>query len=313
MFIFKGEHVKAAAFITVLFIAVLHAAAARAHGVIGQRFIPSTLAVEDPFASDEMDLLAIHRGPRTPEGRETSFGFEISKRLHPDFALSVAWEYLLVDPSDGPRGGGGANPEIALKYVVFRSPAHEAIFSLGVSVEPGGAGAKKVAEKVTTISPALYFGKGFGDLPDSLNYFKPLALTGAMDLGIPANRHLAGGEERNATLGYGFALQYSIPYLQTSIKDVGIGAPFDRMFPVLEFAFQSTVNGPHRGATIASINPGLLWVGRYVELGIGAELPLNNRSGSNAGIRSLVHVFLDDLWPNIFTWTPFGTIGPTQK
>ena len=305
---------RTTAFVVALCIAASYAIEARAHGVIGQRFIPSTLAVEDPFASDEMDLLAIHRGPRTPEGRETGFGFEISKRLHPDFAIAVGWEYLLVDPSDGPKVAGGGNPEINFKYVAFRNAPHEAIFSLGVSVEPGGAGAKKVAEKVTTISPALYFGKGFGDLPDAVNYLKPLALTGTMELGVPANRRLAGEEERfNTTLGYGFAFQYSIPYLQSFVKDVGIGAPFNRMFPVLEFAFETNVNSPHRGATTATVNPGLLWVGKTIELGLGAEIPLNGRSGSNAGIRSLLHVFLDDLLPNIFTWTPFGTIGPTQR
>jgi hypothetical protein len=302
------------ALIALLFLSIAYADAAHGHGVIGQRFIPSTLAVEDPFASDEMDLLSVNRGPRTAEGRETSFGFEISKRLHTDFAVSVAWEYLLVDPRDGPKIAGGANPEIGIKYVAFRSPAHETIFSLGVNVEPGGVGARKVAEKVTTISPALYFGKGFGDLPDALNYLKPFALTGAIEVGIPANRHLAGEEEGfNTTLGYGFALQYSIPYLQSFVKDVGLGAPFNRMFPVLEFNFETNVNTPHRGATTAYINPGLLWVGRYVELGLGAQFPLNDRSGANAGIRGLVHVFLDDLWPSIFTWTPFGTIGPTQK
>jgi hypothetical protein len=305
---------RTAAIIAAFFVFVFYAAAARAHGVIGQRFIPSTLAVEDPFASDEMDLFAVNRGPRTPEGREMSFGFEISKRLHPDFAVSIAWEYLLVDPSDGPKIAGGANPEIGVKYVALRNPTHEAIFSLGLNVEPGGVGARKVAEKVTTISPALYFGKGFGDLPDALQYLKPFALTGALEVGIPANRRLAGEDDRfNTTLGYGFALQYSIPYLQSFVKDVGLGAPFDRMFPVLEFNFESNLNGPRRGSTTAYVNPGLLWVGHTVELGLGAQLPLNERSGANAGIRGLVHVFLDDLWPNIFTWTPFGTIGPTQK
>ena len=287
---------------------------AHAHGVIGQRFIPSTLAVEDPFASDEMNLSTINRSPKSAEGRETGFGFEISKRLHPDFAVAVGWEYLLVDPTDGPRVSGGGNPDINFKYVVMRSPAHEGIFSIGLSVEPGGIGSKKVAEKVTTLSPALYFGKGLGDLPDALAYLKPLAVTGTMEFGIPANRRLAGEEERHSTtLGYGFAVQYSIPYLQTIVKDVGIGAPFDRMFPVVEFNFETNLNNPHRGATTGFVNPGLLWVGKCVELGLGAQLPLNDRSGKNAGIRSLVHVFLDDLWPNILTWTPFGTIGPTQK
>jgi hypothetical protein len=302
------------AIVAALLLALLYGGTAHAHGVIGQRFIPTTLAVEDPFASDEMNLLSFNRGSKTKEGRESSLGFEISKRLHPDFAVAVGWEYIFVDPSDGARISGGGNPDVNFKYTLLRSPQHEGILSIGLSVEPGGVGSKKVAEKVTTVSPALYFGKGFGDLPDALNYFKPLAITGTMEVGIPANRRLAGEEERfSTTLGYGFAIMYSIPYLQSSIKDIGLGAPFDRLFPVVEFNFETNVNNPRRGSTTGFFNPGLLWVGKYVELGLGAQVPLNNRSGKDVGVRTLVHVFLDDLWPSVFTWTPFGTIGPTQK
>lgn len=287
---------------------------AHAHGVIGRRFIPTTLAVEDPFASDEMNLLSFNRGSKTKEGRESGLGFEISKRLHPDFAVAVGWEYIFVDPSDGPKIAGGGNPEINFKYTLLGSPQHEGILSIGFSVEPGGVGAKKVAEKVTTLGPAIYFGKGFGDLPDGLNYLKPLAVTGTMEVGFPANRRLGGEEERfSTTLGYGFAIMYSLPYLQSSIKDIGLGAPFDRLFPVVEFNFETNLNSPQRGTTTGFFNPGLLWVGKYIELGLGAQVPLNNQSGKDVGVRTLVHVFLDDLWPNIFTWTPFGTIGPTQK
>jgi len=38
---------------------------------------------------------------------------------------------------------------------------------------------------------------------------------------------------------------------------------------------------------------------------------LNNVAGKNAGVNALIHLFIDDLWPNIFTWTPWGVIGPT--
>src|ERR1700675_3827331 len=92
-------------------ISVFHKSPAHAHGVIGQRFIPSTLVVEDPFVSDEMDLLSFNRGSKTKEGRESGLGFEISKRLHPDFAVAVGWKYIFVDPSDGPKIAGGGNPE----------------------------------------------------------------------------------------------------------------------------------------------------------------------------------------------------------
>jgi hypothetical protein len=73
---------------------------ALAHGVIGKRFIPSTLTLEDPFTSDEMDLFSFGRAPRDKEGRETTFGFEFAKRLTPDLALSVGWEYIFFDPRE---------------------------------------------------------------------------------------------------------------------------------------------------------------------------------------------------------------------
>jgi hypothetical protein len=38
---------------------------------------------------------------------------------------------------------------------------------------------------------------------------------------------------------------------------------------------------------------------------------MNKVSGKNAGINGLIHIFIDDLLPNIFTWTPGGILGPT--
>jgi hypothetical protein len=40
------------------------------HGVIGKRFIPTTLVIDDLFASDEMDLLKVERGSKNDNGRE---------------------------------------------------------------------------------------------------------------------------------------------------------------------------------------------------------------------------------------------------
>ena len=100
-----------------LFGVALSATTGDAHGVIGKRFIPSTLTLEDPFPSDEMDLLSFTRGSKNKEGRETSVGFEFSKRLTPDFALAVGWEYLFVEPreADARRTSGAANPEFSAK------------------------------------------------------------------------------------------------------------------------------------------------------------------------------------------------------
>lgn len=298
-----------------LFIFGSFTALAHAHGVIGKRFIPSTMTLEDPFPSDEFAITG-GRGSKNIEERESSVGFEFAKRLTPDLALGVEWEYIFIDPSEpGERSiSGDGNLEFSVKYALFRSAEREGILSLGLGVEAGGVGSKKVAERVTTITPALFFGKGLGDLPDALNYLKPLAVTGSVGVNIPANRRLAGEEERSpTTVAYGFALMYSVLYLQSFVKDVGLGAPFDRLFPVVEFNFETHANNPERGRTTAFVNPGLLWAGKYIQLGVQAQVPMNNHSGKDVGVKGLIHFFLDDIAPNIFTWTPWGVIGPSRK
>jgi len=307
------------------FTAVFLSTELHAHGVIGKRFIPTTLAIEDPFASDELDLLKVNRGSKNNDGRETSVGFEFSKRLTPDFSLGVGWDYLFQEPTNGSRTSGAGNPEFGFKYVLLRSAEHEGIFSAGFNAEVGGIGPARVAERISTFSPTLFFGKGFGDLPDGLNFLKPLAITGTVGVNIPSRRRtvttivddtgdIEQDTERHPTrIPYGMAISYSVPYLQSFVKDVGLSAPFDRMFPVVEFNFETPVSGPDPRHTTAFANPGLIWAGKYVQLGLEAQVPMNQFSGKNAGVRGLVHVFIDDIWPNIFTWTPWGTIGPTQK
>ncbi len=296
---------------------------AYAHGVVGKRFIPSTIVVDDPFPSDEMDLLNVSRGSKNENGRETSAGFEIGKRLTPDFALGVGWRYLFEEPTDAPRTSGAGNPEFSAKYALLRSPEHESILSAGFNAEVGGIGPARVAERISTFTPALFFGKGLGDLPDSLNYLKPLAITASLGVSVPSRRRTvtttvgADGEieqdtERYpTTIPYGFAVMYSIPYLQSFIKDVGLRAPLANLFPVMEFNFETPVSGPEKKLTTAFANPGLIWVGKYVQVALEAQVPMNDFSGKNVGVNGLIHVFIDDLWPNIVTWTPWGVIGPT--
>ena len=163
-------------FVAVIFSVLLSvsflATQTHAHGVIGKRFIPSTLVLEDPFPSDELDILTVNRGPKDKEGRETSFGFEFGKRLTPDLAIGIGWEYIFFNPRQaGERSTSGAgNPEFGVKYSVLKSAEHEGIISVGLNIEAGGAGSRRVAERVTTIAPALYFVNVWGDRPYSLAF-----------------------------------------------------------------------------------------------------------------------------------------------
>ncbi len=69
-----------------------------------------------------------------------------------------------------------------------KNSEHEALLSLGAEVEVGGTGRKQVgADTFTTWTPAVFFGKGVGDLPGELSFLRPLAVTGLVGVAIPTS------------------------------------------------------------------------------------------------------------------------------
>jgi hypothetical protein len=104
-----------------------------------------------------------------------------------------------------------------------------------------------------------------------------------------------------------------LQYLQSFVRDIGLPAPLSRMVPLVELALETPLTRVKTRETTGTVNPGIIWFGRYVQLGIEALVPINRASGKNVGVIGQVHFYLDDLWPQVFTWTPFhGTLGPTQ-
>jgi hypothetical protein len=163
-----------------------------AHGLIGQRFFPATLAIDDPFVADELSLPTVlhirnRGGEDSPPTLQTDLSGEFSKRLSPNLGVSLGGTYTLLHPDDGPSTSGFNNMEVALKYVFWKSAEHETLLSAGAGWEIGGTGSKKIgADSFDTVTPQFFFGKGFGDLPDAVDWLKPAALTGALGLAIPA-------------------------------------------------------------------------------------------------------------------------------
>ena len=90
-----------------------------------------------------------------------------------------------------------------------------------------GLGAKVVgADEPNSILPGVFFGKGFGDLPDGLAWLRPFAITGAFvdelpfgatttALGFGAASGTAQGilVPTVETLHWGLSIQYSTYYL----------------------------------------------------------------------------------------------------
>ena len=209
---------------------------------------------------------------------------------------------------------GFDNLAASVKYKFYQSDEHETILSAGVDWDIGGSGSKRVgAESFSTLTPAIFFGKGFGDLPDTMKLLRPLAVTGLVGVGIPTRSGTTSvGDEGDVsverhphTLEWGFAVEYSVPYLQSFVQDVGLRAPFNQMIPVVEFAMSTALDRGASGTT-GTVNPGVIWAGRYAQLAVEAVVPVNNRSGNRVGWIAQLHFFLDDLFPATIGRPIFG-------
>ena len=284
-----------------------------AHGFAGSRFFPATLTTDDPFVNDELSLPTVSSIVTPDEGgtRETEVAFDIAKRITPNFGIELGESVINLEPPGESSKTGFGNLELAGKYQFFESDEHETILSLGVGVEIGGTGNKRVdADSFTTWAPGFFLGKGFGDLPDTVSFLKPIAVTGLIGVAIPTSASTRTltvdatiGErdidiERHPNvLEWGFALEYSMIYLQEQVKDIGLHPPFDRLIPLVEFAFETPLNRGEQGKTTGTINPGLIWSGKYFQVGAEAIIPVNTRTGNDVGFIAQLHFYLDDLFP----------------
>jgi hypothetical protein len=168
----------------------------------------------------------------------------------------------------------------------------------------GGTGARRIgSDRFSTVTPAVFFGKGMGDLSPPMNLLRPLAITASLGVGIPVNAARADMAPNNLQLG--LAIEYSLTYLQSQVRDIGLAPPFDRMIPLVEIALQKPLDTVSQTIT-GTINPGVLWAGQYVQLGAEAQLPVNRPSGRGVGFIVQLHLFIDDLFPQTIGRPIFG-------
>lgn len=298
---------------------------ASAHGLAGKRFFPTTLAVDDPFVSDELSLPLVSHikepaSSEEPATVRTELSGDFAKRITPNFGFSLGGALLHLNIDEGPTTTGFDNMEVGIKYQFLKSDAHETLMSVALGWDVGGTGQKKVgAESFDTVKPALLFGKGFGDLPDAVWFLKPFAVTGSLGARIPTRQvtrkftvdedtgEVEIEKERNPNVfEWGIVFEYSLPYLQSFVKDVGLAKPFSQMILVVELAYDNPLDRGQGGKTTGTVNPGVIWAGKYFQIGLEAIVPVNERTGKNIGFRSVLHFFLDDLFPKSLGRPIFG-------
>ncbi len=288
---------------------------AGAHEIVGNRFFPATLAIDDPGVNDEMALptVSITKNGDDPSVQQLDISGEFSKRITEDFAIAVAPTWTRLSPPGGPNGTGASgfqNLETMFKYRLYKDPMHEFIMSVGVGIEWGGSGAQDVgAEQFSTYTPTFFFGKGFGDLPDTMNWARPFAITGQVGYAIPGSSSTAtvdpdtgdvDVEFHPRVLVWGGSLQYSMPYLKSAVVDLGLPDFFNHLIPIVEASFETPVANTFSSGTVTTgtVNPGIIWVGNTFQVGVEAVIPINRQSGTGVGVVGQLHLFLDDIFPN---------------
>ena len=298
----------------VLLVTSLQSHSALAHGIAGNRYFDGTLTFDDPSVADEAILpyyasLAFPaQGSNTTENR---INWAFARLLTPNLAFTIDSGWLHQSWPVG-QTSGFDKTDVGLKYEAYRNNEHEALISVGLFWGIGHSGAAAVgADGPNTVQPALFFGKGFGDLPDSLAWLRPFAVTGAIVDETPVGStramalapNLATGRFDSVlspgveTLHWGFSIQYSTLYLTSRFnggppKD----EPLNQWVPLVEFRFDS----PRGQYTAATVNPGFAYVAVAWQIAAEAIIPLNRAGGNSTGFRAQLLFFMDDLIPSVF-------------
>jgi hypothetical protein len=289
-----------------------------AHEIVGNRFFPATLGIDDPGVNDELSFPTVSsfKTGDDPSFKQRDISGEFSKRITEAFAVEFGVTHSHFSAPGGPTGFGAngfQNLETTFKYRLFKDPVHEFVMSVGLSVEWGRTGAQSVgAEQFNVYTPTLYVGKGFGDLPDTLSWIRPVAITGQVGYAIPGRRSTTtfgvdpdtgdptiDTEFNPRVLNWGGTVQYSMPYLKSAVYDLGLPDFINRFIPLVEATMQTPVSNTFTSGTMTTgtINPGFLWVGNTFQVGVEALIPINRQSGTNVGVIAQLHFYLDDIDP----------------
>jgi hypothetical protein len=289
---------------------------ALAHTIVGDRVFPATLTIDDPGVNDELALPTFAYLPlANPNGSATpsyTFGWEFAKTITADLGVSIGSEGITFQRN--PRAVGWANIDTELKYVFYQNAAHEFIIAGAVNVNWANTGSPQTAslpsDPFTTVTPKLFAGKGFGDA--AVDWLRPFAITGEVDYNIPTTSINADGSLNATSLTYGASLQYSLLYMNSYVQEVP--DIFKRLIPTFEAIITTPVSniGPSvpgsfsPSDTTGVVGPSIYYIGQYFELGVMAQIPINEASGKHPGVLAIVDFFLDDIAPTTVGKPLFG-------
>jgi hypothetical protein len=280
-----------------------------AHAVAGNRIFPATLGIDDPGVADELALPTLTDVPQNADGtHEFDASFSYTKTIIQGLGISISDGKTWLNSG----GNGWGNIDTELKYNFYVNAPHEFTASVGLDVSWAYTGNRNFSDPFNTFTPVIDMGKGFGDLPVSLNILRPFAITAQFGLSIPSEAHTSsivyddsGNPSLNVALNptvanWGFTLQYSLPYMNANVSEVGGPDFLKHLIPITEFVFQTPVGNVSTGGqvTTGAIQPGVIYMADTWQIALEALIPINPASDRNVGAVAELHFFLDDIFPD---------------
>jgi hypothetical protein len=275
----------------------LFPAPVQAYIAAGDRVFPGTLILPEIAPTDETYLQGATPFSGTPlplNTRRTDaigvFGKTLTERL----GIRVREVFTRLDPVGASSRNGWQNLTATVQYMAVLDGPNEFVFSVGVDRQFGGTGAARVQQTrfspVGATTPSIYFGKGLGDL--DIGYLRPLAISGTFG-------YLIGDKSpRPDLLMPGFAIEYSIPYLESKVRALDLPDLIRGLTPITELFLMTPAGQAHGITTTAIIAPGISYAGEGWQFGIEAMIPMTRATGRGLGVTAQFHLSLDYLFPN---------------
>jgi hypothetical protein len=282
-------------------VGLLAAHRAAAHVIAGVRVFPVTLTFDDPGTADEVTLPQFVWQRDSGPQNLYQWQWEWDKTITPNTALIYNQGYDMLQAAGMKTRTGFENALLTGKWQAYTNAEHEFVVSLGVIYEfNGNAATQNVGgDAYGGVAPTIYAGKGLGDLP--IGALRPFAITGELSYVVSTRRLNSTLDNNGAPNSWagGFAIQYSIPYLQSQVKDYGLPSFIGHVIPLVETTWYSPAERPATGfPSTVTIAPGVIYLADRFQVGVEALIPGNRASGHNVGVIAQLHFFLDDIFPH---------------
>ena len=262
-----------------------------AYSAAGDRVFAPTVVIPQIAPGDDVYLWGSTQ-PNPGDSELSEFNGTVTKTItdHLGITLGGTWTRL-----DGPAGintvSGWFDFDMELKYLAITSRPHEFLMSLAVDREwPSGA-ARDAGFQTAATTPRVDMGKGLGDL--DIGLLRPLAVRGMLGYQI------ADAAPRPNIVQAEFAVEYSIPYLQSKVQSFNLPPLLRGLTPITEVQVLTPGGKSFGSRTFVLIAPGVSYAGEGWDFLVEALIPGNKTANSSGlGVAAQLHLSLNYLMPS---------------